>query len=869
LPPTRNRSACPEPGDAQGLLTSYAGDPGPLPCALSVTGRGLSVSSLDASGAPEGPPVVVAWRRVQGFRADGTEAAPDGSVLQVLEITTDEGTLRVLAPAWAVSVLLGRVATHATRWRWSRTRAAEVVSGVEDGLAPVRRGVLAAADAVAGATVGAASVVWRAADALWWWIESWARAAGPPLVSLLGEFGRAVHTSVVGLAARAAARSSGRAARAVASWAVAVARAVLIPLAALLGVAGRALLELSAPARRWFGATVVGLALADGVRRLRARAERLAAGAGELHRRRGPIPLLAGLSSVLLVTASMVALVASGPVTEAAAHGQGSASSLALSAVAANDVNTSSMATVAAVLRGDGKSLNLPRATAPPAAAPASVTDEPPLRPHEVFGFAPYWTLPQSGGFDVGAMTTLAYFSVDANPDGSLVESGAGWNGFESQALADLVTRAHAAGDRVVLTVTCFDQGALDAITSDPSAPARLSAAVVAAIAAKNLDGVNIDFEGNGSADQNGLTNLVSAVSTAVHTANPHDQVTMDTYASSAGDPGGFYNVKALAPAVDGFFVMSYQLNLSATPSATSPLTSTMFSDLTTAKEYTAAVSGSKVILGTPFYGYDWPTTDGTLTAQATGGAVPITYGQVVASGHPIYWDPVTNTAWTSYQDGGQWHEDFFENPQSLYLEAQLAQSFGLDGVGIWALGMDGNDPSMVTALDGFAPPLKVTDTGPASTAASSPATTTTTAPPPTTTTAPPPTTTTAPPPTTTTAPPTTTTTTPTYTYTGVWSSTSVTLTRAAPGVLGPPHTFQVVGQLTGFSTSDPAVACLESAPSLMVWELDANPSDLVAGGTAPADCTTAYFTFNPSNAPIAPTSSTRTTATTTLPHSS
>ena len=94
----------------------------------------------------------------------------------------------------------------------------------------------------------------------------------------------------------------------------------------------------------------------------------------------------------------------------------------------------------------------------------------------------------------------------------------------------------------------------------------------------------------------------------------------MDTYASSAGDPDGFYDVPAIAPAVDGFFVMAYQLNLDATPQATSPLTSSDFSDLSTVQQYAAAVPPSKVILGTPYYGEDWPTTDGTLTAQATGG---------------------------------------------------------------------------------------------------------------------------------------------------------------------------------------------------------------------------------------------------------
>ena len=156
---------------------------------------------------------------------------------------------------------------------------------------------------------------------------------------------------------------------------------------------------------------------------------------------------------------------------------------------------------------------HLPAATTAPVAAPADLAAAPPLRPHEVFGFAPYWTLPSSAGFDVQGLTTLAYFSVGVNPDGTLLESGPGWNGYESQSLADLITRAHAADDRVVLTVTDFSQSSLNALTSSPTAASTLASALVSAVAAKNLDGVNLDLEGEGSADQAGLTHLVGTVS--------------------------------------------------------------------------------------------------------------------------------------------------------------------------------------------------------------------------------------------------------------------------------------------------------------------------------------------------------------------
>jgi hypothetical protein len=428
-------------------------------------------------------------------------------------------------------------------------------------------------------------------------------------------------------------------------------------------------------------------------------------------------------------------------------------------------------------------------------------------------------------------------------------------------------------------------------------------------VANKNLDGVNFDFEGQGSADQAGLTNLVTHVSSALKTVNPHYQVTMDTYASSAAGNNGFYNMSALAPAVDAFFVMAYNLNVAGSPGTDSPLTSGLFSDRTAVDEYAAAVPPSKVILGLPFYGEDWPTTDGTLNAQAQGPATTVSNAQVLSSGHPIYWDSTTSTGWTSYQVGAQWHETFFETPTSFYLGASLAQSRGLAGVGMWALGMDGNDPADLSALLGFAPPVKGGAVGPAVTSMSPPTSTTTTSPstalaagtstttspsttstthpgsggttttspgttstshpgsggttttsPGTTSTSHPGsggTTTTSPGTTsttgsssgsTTTSPPTTSTSTTSTTqpppiYTGVWNANTVPLTEVVAGTV-PPEGGSLVGQLTGFKTSDPAAACLAAEPSLNVYAVVGSSTEFLVQAVSPTDCITQAFVF-------------------------
>ena len=52
---------------------------------------------------------------------------------------------------------------------------------------------------------------------------------------------------------------------------------------------------------------------------------------------------------------------------------------------------------------------------------------------------------------------------------------------------------------------------------------------------------------------------------------------------------------------------------------------------------------------------------------------------------------------------------------------AQLADASNLGGMGVWALGMDGNDPNLLAALAGFAPAVKDGVAGPSATTSSGP----------------------------------------------------------------------------------------------------------------------------------------------------
>ncbi len=338
----------------------------------------------------------------------------------------------------------------------------------------------------------------------------------------------------------------------------------------------------------------------------------------------------------------------------------------------------------------------------------------------EVFGFAPYWALSGNANWSYNLLTTVAYFGLDINADGSISTITNSWTGWNSQDLVDTINRAHAAGDRVVVVIKAFGDANIYPIITTPSATQTAITNTINAIASKNLDGVNVDFEGNENPAypnmQSGFTSFMTQLSTQVHQRWPSAMVSVDTYTGSASWDNGVFRIDALAPAVDAFFVMAYDMsfgNMSGQAGPTAPLNGWTYNDTTAVQQYLTKAPASKIILGVPYYGYKWSTT----TNQPYGSAVPgtpataDTYQGVLddfACGPQQLakaFDTTAQSPWANWWsppagdpcDGnhGSWRELYYDDATSLGLKYDLVNTSNLRGTGMWALGYDGTSPDL------------------------------------------------------------------------------------------------------------------------------------------------------------------------------
>ena len=206
------------------------------------------------------------------------------------------------------------------------------------------------------------------------------------------------------------------------------------------------------------------------------------------------------------------------------------------------------------------------------------------------------------------------------------------------------------------------------------------------------LDGVNIDFEGLYSSDRGTLiNNFMKELTDSVHSAFPGKEV---SFAAPSINWSGTWDFTGLAASCDYIFIMGYDFNgkWSTHAGPTAPLTGGAYNITNTVFVQYASVNPGKLILGVPYYGNHWETYSQNQNADVKK-YVGITLFESAEANAEVYgklWSTTYQTPWYRWNDGN-WNQVWYDNDSSLGMKYDLVLANHLKGVGIWALGYDGD----------------------------------------------------------------------------------------------------------------------------------------------------------------------------------
>ena len=305
---------------------------------------------------------------------------------------------------------------------------------------------------------------------------------------------------------------------------------------------------------------------------------------------------------------------------------------------------------------------------------------------HRIVGYLPYWQYSYYPTLDYSLLTEINYFSAELNEYGEIINSH-NWENLE------LVEFAHNHGVKVKLCATLFGSESLDILLENELYRSNAINNLLNLVLLMNADGVDIDFELLPANQRENLVTFMQDLSNTFHESMDNPIITM---ATPAVDWSNAWDYNMLAQITDGLFIMGYDYFYggSSTAGPVSPLGGYYYDLEFTVNDYIEKTNGQldKLILGLPYYGYDWPVVSSSMNSETTGTATARVYGEVIdmVEIYGYNWNADSNAPWFPYSNTS-WRQCWYDDATSLAQKYQFAKNNSLAGVGMWALGYDGN----------------------------------------------------------------------------------------------------------------------------------------------------------------------------------
>lgn len=325
-----------------------------------------------------------------------------------------------------------------------------------------------------------------------------------------------------------------------------------------------------------------------------------------------------------------------------------------------------------------------------------------------VYGFLPYWNIKTANMNK--ALTHVGYFSLTLNKDGSIqtkdgksVEQG--YRVYQSDSFENVLTNTQAQGQKMELVITMMDTEDISSFLSSKTAKENAVETISLLVKSQPISGINLDIEYAGTvtdALRDSYTEFVKDVRNSIKASDKHTQLSIDVFADS-GEKYRIWDIKELGQYVDYIVVMAYDFHRSSSP-VSGPVAPLFGSEkkrwdtdvMRCLKFFFEVVPQEKILLGIPFYGYEWRTVSqipGSQTYPKSGGIATYKRISQLVSSQKLreQWDFDALSPFITYIENGKIQTIYYENAQSLSYKIELVNQAKLGGIAIWALGYEGN----------------------------------------------------------------------------------------------------------------------------------------------------------------------------------
>lgn len=327
-----------------------------------------------------------------------------------------------------------------------------------------------------------------------------------------------------------------------------------------------------------------------------------------------------------------------------------------------------------------------------------------------VLGFVPYWLKEKVTSQAIRSITHYAYFALLLDEQGEIYthanprEQEPGYTNYQ-RLLKDPPKKP------LILTFMPVGEEALVSIVSSTTSRTRAVRTIRQVIAESRASGVNIDFEPLGNTSASVRNNFTLFVKELSETLKPNNHtLDISVYASAASRPR-LWDLEALAPSTDHFVIMTYDYTLPSDGKTgpNSPLRGAgqLFEHdiVKNLAEISKQVAPQKILLGIPFYGYEWEvtSTDKYALAEGRGAVASLERVDELARGNTLelLWDRNSLTPYAVRREEGEVvSQIYYENESSVKLKLDLVKNAELGGIAIWALGYEGSNPGLWHTID-------------------------------------------------------------------------------------------------------------------------------------------------------------------------